>query len=533
MNKFRTFKNYSNNLHYYHLEGPVGETIGHSKGYPNKRLAVYGIIDVKTHAISDDMYEIVPDGVGRYDVHLKNQCGDIILMFQGCESIRNAEVRKEKMKKYVLRTMGGDVKRLTRSEIKKLKSHLCRWRTPQDMLDLTNDVMDRIGPRILFGQAGLEFLREAWIAAKFSIRKGADEVRLVSEARPDFALRTGGNIEAFEATEAMPEGEKRGDEYREGGSRADGGEGGGPKEWDAVAKRVQGLIRRAVQKKLDKNYPKHTQLVIYLNPGSEYGTRHREIKSCFLSAMGNKREVLEKFDAVWILWDDDVYEILSIKSGDKSGDDKSGPEKERKKSVDQGKSRDDADIIIRFGSVIGRQVSDEFVFERFALSTDHVKRRAFMMPSDKAVSEALGNFGASGLQSSWNRALHRRQADPEGAITAARSLLESVCKHILDDKGVRYDEKNISMHDLYKLTAIELNLSPDQNTEDLFRKIGGGCSAVVSGLGELRNRHGDAHGSGQGNIPPASRHAGMAVNLAGSMGLFLIRTYAEQRDPET
>lgn len=29
--------------------------------------------------------------------------------------------------------------------------------------------------------------------------------------------------------------------------------------------------------------------------------------------------------------------------------------------------------------------------------------------------------------------------DPEGAITAARTLLETVCKHILDERGVDYE----------------------------------------------------------------------------------------------
>ena len=36
----------------------------------------------------------------------------------------------------------------------------------------------------------------------------------------------------------------------------------------------------------------------------------------------------------------------------------------------------------------------------------------------------------------WDKARARRQDDPEGAITAARSLLESVCKHILDELGI-------------------------------------------------------------------------------------------------
>lgn len=45
-----------------------------------------------------------------------------------------------------------------------------------------------------------------------------------------------------------------------------------------------------------------------------------------------------------------------------------------------------------------------------------------------------------------------RAADSEGAITAARSLLESVCKHILDAASVTYDDSA----DLHSDTASSL-----------------------------------------------------------------------------
>lgn len=53
----------------------------------------------------------------------------------------------------------------------------------------------------------------------------------------------------------------------------------------------------------------------------------------------------------------------------------------------------------------------------------------------------------------------------------------------------------------------------------------GGCSAVVNGLGTLRNKLGDAHGQGKIPVTPAARHAELAVNLAGSLALFLVSTH--------
>jgi uncharacterized protein YfkK (UPF0435 family) len=84
-------------------------------------------------------------------------------------------------------------------------------------------------------------------------------------------------------------------------------------------------------------------------------------------------------------------------------------------------------------------------------------------------------------------------SDPEGAITLARSLLESVLKHILDERKVAYNDK-ADLPELYRIVAKELNLAPDQHTEETFKRILGGITSVVNELGSLRNRLGDAHG---------------------------------------
>ncbi|WP_420196198.1 abortive infection family protein [Idiomarina xiamenensis] len=79
------------------------------------------------------------------------------------------------------------------------------------------------------------------------------------------------------------------------------------------------------------------------------------------------------------------------------------------------------------------------------------------------------------------------------------------------------------------MTAKELNLSPDQHNEQIFKQILGGCSGIVNGLGTLRNKLGDAHGKGKLPVKPQARHAELAVNLAGSMTLFLISTHANTK----
>lgn len=145
-------------------------------------------------------------------------------------------------------------------------------------------------------------------------------------------------------------------------------------------------------------------------------------------------------------------------------------------------------------------------------------------PADSPITDGLRSYDEQGVNEAWSKALERRSTDPEGAITASRTLVETVCKHILDDRNVTFD-RNTDMSELYKLVAKELNLAPEQHTEQIFKQILGGCSAIVNGLGTLRNRLGDAHGNGRKPAKPSDRHALLAVNLAGSMCVFLIQTW--------
>jgi hypothetical protein len=144
-------------------------------------------------------------------------------------------------------------------------------------------------------------------------------------------------------------------------------------------------------------------------------------------------------------------------------------------------------------------------------------------PAVAAINAELLDFSEGGVNDLWRKALERMTSDPEGAITLARSLLESVLKHILDERKLAYSEK-ADLPELYRLVAKELNLAPDQHTEENFKRILGGITSVVNELGSLRNRLGDAHGRGKGGVRPAPRHAELAVNLAGSIALFLVET---------
>jgi hypothetical protein len=176
-------------------------------------------------------------------------------------------------------------------------------------------------------------------------------------------------------------------------------------------------------------------------------------------------------------------------------------------------------IKAEFGTYAERR---QFIWEQFRPLVDALETS----PGSPALltdAQLLSRLSAEAIQAVWQRALDRRSTDPEGAITSARGLLETVCKHILDDLAVAYDE-DADLPKLYGLTAASLQISPSQHTEKIFKQILGGCTAVVEGLGALRSRLGDAHGGGPRRVKPAARHAQLAVNLAGAMTSFLVET---------
>ena len=132
----------------------------------------------------------------------------------------------------------------------------------------------------------------------------------------------------------------------------------------------------------------------------------------------------------------------------------------------------------------------------------------------------------------WQKALERRNSDPDGAITMARTLLEATCKYIMDEAEHKYDDK-AELPQLYKGVQELLNLAPSEHTEQIFKEILSGCISVVKGLGSLRNKLSDAHSRNRKVPAPSTRHAQFAVNIAGSTAEFLISSWEEKKGRES
>ena len=152
--------------------------------------------------------------------------------------------------------------------------------------------------------------------------------------------------------------------------------------------------------------------------------------------------------------------------------------------------------------------------------------------SDSEIELAFAKLDSEHVRSAWNKALSRRATDPDGAITSAKTLLEAVCKHVLNHLGIKYP-LNQDIVSLYHLVAEHLSLSPNQHIDKNLKRVLGNCQAVVTGIAFLRNQLGDAHSKEPGGVMPSKADAELAINLAGAMATFLVKTSADGMEPST
>ncbi|WP_199721034.1 abortive infection family protein [Azospirillum cavernae] len=130
------------------------------------------------------------------------------------------------------------------------------------------------------------------------------------------------------------------------------------------------------------------------------------------------------------------------------------------------------------------------------------------------------------------RALKQAEEDPEDAVTAACSLLESVCRSILIEMDEPLPDKK-DMATLMDTVQAKLHLSPGrkdlpQEIEADVKRILGGLNSTARGIGALRTHAGDAHGRERGYARIDRRIACLAIHAASTLALFLLETW--QRD---
>jgi hypothetical protein len=125
--------------------------------------------------------------------------------------------------------------------------------------------------------------------------------------------------------------------------------------------------------------------------------------------------------------------------------------------------------------------------------------------------------------------------DTPAVIGAAKDLVESTCKLILDDRGVAYAAA-APLLDLYRAVAQELRLSRDSvpanaRGSQAAQRALQGLVTTVQNLAELRNAIGVGHGHPQ-RVPALERHARLAMGASSTVANFLLSTWRTRREAD-
>lgn len=161
-------------------------------------------------------------------------------------------------------------------------------------------------------------------------------------------------------------------------------------------------------------------------------------------------------------------------------------------------------------------------------------RRLDRMPAPagndaKELAQTLGDYAA--------RQVTRMEAalpgDPELAIGTAKELVETICRTILEERGIQLP-KDDDLPALVKLTVKSLPVVPD-GIEDQAKwdgtvvRLVNNLSSAGQSLAELRNAFGTGHGKEAGHKGLDTHHATLIVRLATAIGVFLYETH--ERNP--
>lgn len=156
------------------------------------------------------------------------------------------------------------------------------------------------------------------------------------------------------------------------------------------------------------------------------------------------------------------------------------------------------------------------------------------------VSSKTTNLGISTLQKIDHEFIEENidkcdkkifEGDYSGAITNARSLVETVLIYIKTELTGEVYKFNGDLNALYKEISKDLNLSVerDKKIDDSFKKIISGFFSIIAGIAELGNDLGDRHGKSTKKYKIEKRHALLVINASKTFCEFIFSSFDNNR----
>jgi hypothetical protein len=148
--------------------------------------------------------------------------------------------------------------------------------------------------------------------------------------------------------------------------------------------------------------------------------------------------------------------------------------------------------------------------------------------SSRSLKAILEARDLAAVEVEFQRAIETVELDPPAGVTAACSLIETLCKVYIEDEGLELPAKE-TIKDLWKIVSQHLGLNPGAIVgQDLIRILSG-LTSVIDGIGALRTHAGSAHGHGRETYALEPRHARLAIHVAHTLATFVIETWESQK----
>jgi len=144
------------------------------------------------------------------------------------------------------------------------------------------------------------------------------------------------------------------------------------------------------------------------------------------------------------------------------------------------------------------------------------------------ISERLSKISLSGVREQWWVASSRIPNSPSSAITAARTLLESTCKTIIQECKETPDISG-ELQKLLKQVREVLNLKTGKDVTKPVNEVLSGLISLTNGLSAVSNKAGDRHGNVGGLRLEDITVSSLIVHSAGVAAFFLAQVYLERK----
>lgn len=112
-------------------------------------------------------------------------------------------------------------------------------------------------------------------------------------------------------------------------------------------------------------------------------------------------------------------------------------------------------------------------------------------------------------------------ADYDSALTKARTLLEEVFCHVIENRGEKPGRTG-EIRNLYNQVKNLYNMHQDPETDRRINALLSGLEKILTAITEMRNGSSDAHGVGSRRINIKAHHARLFVNASQTMADFIL-----------